>query len=51
MVDNNDWSIIEPLDQTALTLTTSYPGDRRKRMVVRALLVEIIGYQESDFTN
>lgn len=37
--DNNDWSIVEPVGRVALTLTTGYPGDRGKRMVVRALLV------------
>lgn len=38
-VASTDWSVIEPTDYPALTLTTCYPGDITKRRVVRAVFV------------
>lgn len=39
-VANNDWSVIEPTEAPALTLTTCHPvGSAAQRLVVRAALV------------
>jgi sortase A len=39
-VQNDDWSVIEPCDYTALTLTTCVKGDTEHRQVVRAVFCD-----------
>ncbi|HNX29586.1 MAG TPA: class E sortase [Syntrophomonadaceae bacterium] len=40
-IESTDWSVTEPLEYTALTLTTCHPEGSSKRFVVRASLVSI----------
>lgn len=40
IIASTDWSVIDPTDYVALTLTTCVPGDRTRRLAVRASFVE-----------